>query len=73
MEVHLSAEKEAQLASLAAAQGRDADLLVQTIVHEYLEATAHFIEAVRIGEADFEQGNYLTQAEVEARMATWKE
>jgi predicted transcriptional regulator len=68
MEVHFSPDNEAQLSRLAAEQGRNPDMLVQKIVDDYLAETARFIEAVKIGEADFEKGDYLTQAEVEAHM-----
>jgi predicted transcriptional regulator len=68
MEVHLSAEKEAQLNSLAAAQGRNADTLAQEVLAGYLEEQERFIEAVKAGEADFENGKYLKNEEVWKRI-----
>ena len=44
MEVHLSAEKEAQLAEIAVARGRNADVLAQEILGNYLEAEANIID-----------------------------
>jgi len=68
MEVHLSPEKEAQLAKLATEQGRDVEALAQQVISDYLKQEARFIEAVKAGEAAFEQGKYLTHEEMGARI-----
>lgn len=68
MEVHLSADKEALLTQVAAAQGRDANLLAQEAIGKYLNEEARFIEAVKEGEAALERGDYLTHEEVGKRL-----
>ena len=68
MEVHLSAETEAQLAQVAAAQGRDATALAQEVLGDYIKAEAKFIEAVKIGEAQLTAGKFLTHEEVGKRL-----
>jgi predicted transcriptional regulator len=68
MEVRLSADKEAQLARIAAEQGRDADVLAQEVLGEYLKVEARFIEAVKKGEAALETGDYLSHEEVGKRL-----
>ncbi len=68
MKVHLSPEQEHQLSQLAARQGRDADGLAQEVISRYLEEEARFIEAVKLGEEDFDRGQYLTHEEVGERL-----
>ena len=72
MVIHLTPEQEAQLSQLAANRGRrDADELAQEFLSRYLEEEARFIEAVRLGEAELERGEYLTHEEVGARIERW--
>jgi predicted transcriptional regulator len=68
MEVHLSPEQEHQLSQLAIRQGRDADVLAQEAISQYLEEEARFNEAVKLGEEDLDRGEYLTHEEVGKRL-----
>jgi predicted transcriptional regulator len=66
MEVHLTPEQQHQLAELAAQRGRDAD--AQEAISRYLEEEARFIEAVKLGEAALQRGEYLTHEQVGERL-----
>jgi len=68
MEVHLTPEQQNQLAELAAQRGRDADALALEAISRYLEEEARFIEAVKLGEAALERGEYLTHEQVGKRL-----
>jgi predicted transcriptional regulator len=68
MEIHLTPEQEHQLSALAAHRGRDADALAQEAISRYLEEEARFIEAVKLGEAALERGDYLTHEQVGKRL-----
>jgi predicted transcriptional regulator len=68
MEVHLTADQQARLSQLATDRGRDPDALAQEAIDSYLEAEFRFIEAVKLGEAELERGEYLTHEEVGARI-----
>jgi predicted transcriptional regulator len=68
MEVHLKPEQEHQLAELAAQRGRDADTLAQEAISRYLAEKGRFIEAVKLGEAGLERGEYLTHKQVGERL-----
>jgi predicted transcriptional regulator len=68
MEVHLTAEQQHQLAELAAQQGRDADALAREAISRYLAEEARFIEAVKLGEAALDRGDYLTHEQVGKRL-----
>lgn len=68
MEVHLTPEVQNQLAELAAQRGRDADALAQEAISRYLAEEAHFIEAVKLGEAALGRGEYLTHEQVGERL-----
>ncbi len=68
MEVHLTPEQEAKLSQLATNKGRGADELAQAVLGYYLENETRFIEAVKLGEAELERGEYLTHEEVGARI-----
>jgi predicted transcriptional regulator len=68
MEVHLTADQQAKLAQLATDKGSDSDTLAQEAISRYLEQESRFIEAVNIGEAELERGEYLTHEEVGARI-----
>jgi len=68
MEVHLTADQQAKLARLATDKGCDSDTLAQEAISRYLEQESRFIEAVNLGEAELERGEYLTHEEVGARI-----
>jgi predicted transcriptional regulator len=64
MEVHLQPEKEAQLAQIAAQRGIDPDELVRHVLTRYLEDDTRFIEAVNLGLAAAERGEFVEHEEV---------
>jgi predicted transcriptional regulator len=64
MELRLQPEKEAQLAQIAAQKGLDPDELVRQVLSRYLEDDTHFIEAVNIGLAAAERGDFVEHEEV---------
>ncbi len=68
MEVHLSSDELTKLAKLASEKGQAADALAREAISQYLEEEARFVEAVKLGEAQLEQGEYLTHEEVGARV-----
>ena len=68
MEVHLTPEQQHLLAELAAQRGRDADALAQEAISRYLAEEARFVEAVKLGEAALERGEYLTHEQVGERL-----
>jgi predicted transcriptional regulator len=68
MEIHLTADQQAKLAQLANDKGCDSDTLAQEAIDYYLEQESRFIEAVNLGEAELERGDYLTHEEVGARI-----
>jgi predicted transcriptional regulator len=68
MEVHLTPEQQHQLAELAAHRGRDTDTLAQEAISRYLAEEARFIEAVELGEAALQRGEYLTHEQVGERL-----
>ena len=64
MEVHVTAELEAQLTHAALQQGRNADDLVEEVLTRYFEEQTRFVEAVKRGEEAFERGEFLTHEQV---------
>jgi predicted transcriptional regulator len=68
MEVRLTADQQAKLTQLANDKGLDLDALAQEAIDSYLEAEFRFVEAVKLGEAELERGEYLTHEEVGARI-----
>lgn len=64
MEVRLQPEKEAQLAQIAAQRGLKTDELAQQVLSRYLEDDEHFVEAVNIGLAAAERGDFVDHEEV---------
>jgi len=68
MEVHLTPEQHQQLAELASQRGRNADTLAQEAISRYLAEEARFVEAVKIGEAALDRGEYLTHEQVGDRL-----
>ena len=67
MEVHLTPEQQQQLAELASQRGRDADTLAQEAISRYLAEEARF-EAVQLGEAALDRGEYLTHEQLGERL-----
>ena len=68
MEVPLTQDQLTRLAQVAKARGRTADELAQEVLTRYLEEEARFVEAVKLGEAQLERGEYLTHDEVGQRI-----
>jgi predicted transcriptional regulator len=68
MEVHLTPEQQHQLAELASHRGRDADAIAQEAISRYLAEESRFTEAVNLGEAAWERGEYLTHEQVGKRL-----
>ena len=68
MEVPLTEDQLTQLAQVARAKGRTTDELAQEVLTRYLEEEARFVEAVKLGEAQLERGEYLTHEEVGQRV-----
>jgi predicted transcriptional regulator len=64
MEVPLQPEKEAQLAEIAAQRGLKTDELAQQVLSHYLEDDSRFIQAVNIGLAAAERGDFVEHEEV---------
>jgi predicted transcriptional regulator len=64
MEVRLQAEKEAQLAQIAAQRGLKTDELVQQVLSRYLEDDTNFVDAVNIGIAAADRGEFVEHDEV---------
>ena len=64
MEVPLQPEKEAQLAQIAAQKGLKTDELAQQVLSRYLDDDVHFIEAVNLGLAAADRGEFVDHEEV---------
>ena len=68
MEVPLTADQLSHLAQVAEAKGRSADALAQEVLTCYLEEEARFAQAVKLGEAQLDRGDYLTHDQVTQRV-----
>jgi len=68
MDVPLQPEKEAQLAQIAAKKGLKTNELVQQVLSRYLEDDTRFIEAVNLGLAAADRGEFVEHDEVGARI-----
>ena len=68
MEVHFTPEQEAQLAQLASTTGTDKERLVQEAALRLLEEDARFRAAVREGLAQADQGRFIEEKEMDARL-----
>jgi predicted transcriptional regulator len=64
MEIRLHPEKEAQLAQIAAQRGLKMDELAQQVLTHYLEDDARFIEAVNLGLAAADRGDFVEHEDV---------
>lgn len=68
MEVHFSPDVEAGLRQVASASGKDAEQLVKDIVARLLDEEARFLAAVEKGIAAAEQGEFIQEEEMDARL-----
>lgn len=68
MEVPLTADQLSQLSEVAKSKGRTADVLAQEVLSRYLEEEARFVEAVKLGEAQLDRGEYITHEQVGQRI-----
>jgi predicted transcriptional regulator len=68
MEIHFTAEQEAQLAEIATKSGTDPEHLVKNAALRLLEAEAHFRAAVREGIAQADRGQFIEEEEMDARL-----
>lgn len=64
MEIHLSPEQEARLASLASRQGNSVDELAQEAIARFLDEEARFAEAVRLGIESADRGDFVPSEQV---------
>jgi predicted transcriptional regulator len=68
MEIRLQPEKEKQLAQIAAQRGLNPDELAQQVLSRYLEDDEHFIEAVNLGLAAADRGDFVEHEEVDRKL-----
>ena len=68
MEVPLTADQLSHLAEVAKAKGRTVDGLAQEVLTRYLEEEVRFEQAVKLGEAQLDRGEYLTHDQVTQRV-----
>lgn len=59
MEVPLQPDKEAQLAKIAAQRGLKTDELARQVLNSYLEDDTRFVEAVNLGLAAADRGEFI--------------
>ena len=67
MEVHFTAEQEAQLAQIATKSGTNAEHLVKDAALRLIEEEDRFRAAVREGLAQAERGEFIEEEEMDAR------
>ena len=67
MEVHFTPEQEARLSQIAASSGTDPEHLVKDAALRLLEEDARFREAAREGIAQADRGEFLEEADMDAR------
>jgi predicted transcriptional regulator len=68
MEIHFTPEQEAELAQIAGQEGIDAERLVKDAAVRLLEEAARFRAAVREGIAQADRGEFIEEAEMDARL-----
>ena len=68
MKVHFTPEQEAQLAEVATRAGTDAEGLVKDAALRLLEEDARFRAAVHEGIAQADRGEFIDDAEMDARL-----
>ena len=64
MEVPLQPDKEARLTQIAAQKGLNPDELAQQVISRYLEDDTRFVEAVNLGLAAAERGDFVDHEDV---------
>ena len=68
MEVNFTPEQEAQLSELALHAGKDAEQLVKDAALRLVEEDARFRAAVRKGIEQADRGEFIEEAEMDARI-----
>lgn len=68
MEVHFTPEQEAKLAQIANSAGTDAECLVKDAALRLLEEDARVRAAVREGIAQADEGKFIEEADMDARL-----
>lgn len=68
MEIDFTPEQETQLAQIANQKGTDAERLVKDAAVRLLEEDARFRAAVREGIAQADRGEFIEEAEMNARL-----
>lgn len=68
MEVQLTPEQEARLLQIAAETGTNPERLVTEVVERYLDDETRFLAAVERGIAAAERGEFIEEAEMDARV-----
>jgi predicted transcriptional regulator len=68
MDVHSTPEQEAQLAQIATKTGTDLERLVMDVPVRYLDGEARFLAAIEKGIAAAERGEFIEEAEMDARI-----
>jgi predicted transcriptional regulator len=69
MEVHFTPEQETQLSQIATQTGTDAERLVRDAALRLVEEEARCRAAVREGIAQADRGEFIEEAEMDARLA----
>lgn len=68
MELHLTAEQQAQLTQIATKAGTHPEQLVKNVVARYLDEESRFLAAVEKGLAAAERGEFIEEEEMDARL-----
>ena len=68
MDVHFTAEQEAQLAQIARNNGTEPEALVRDVMSRYLEDEVRFLDAVERGLAAAERGEFIEEEEMNLRV-----
>ena len=68
MQIHFTPELEAQLTQSAEKHGQQPDELVQQVVAQYFDEEGRFVDAIRVGEAAIERGDFLSHEQVGQQM-----
>jgi predicted transcriptional regulator len=68
MELHLTPEQQAQLAQIASKAGTAPERLVTNVVARYLNEEARLLEAVEKGISAADQGEFINEEEMDARL-----
>lgn len=68
MDVRFTPDEEAQLAQIAAQEGTHPENLVKDAALRLLEQDARFRDAVREGVAQADRGEFIEEAEMDARL-----